>query len=122
MLLKRSGVLVGEAMLKLDVAAVDVAKLREAFEQRFEIWVFLFRVACMPEIADTGNLSARLGPSDVGQRPPHRRAAQERDELAALHIEHVETPSLLPRSTGRIASLPQFRTRYIQLGGEDLIF
>jgi hypothetical protein len=89
--LEALGDLVGEAMLKLDIASVDVAQICKAFEQRFEIRVFLFRVARMPEIADKRNLAAGLlCPSHARQR--NQCAADESEDITPPHVEHGLPP------------------------------
>ena len=84
-------------MLRLDVAAVDVAQLCKAFEQRFEIWVFLFRASCMPEIADVGNLSAGLRPRDA--RYLNQGAADDREDITPSNVEHGFSSPLRVGST-----------------------
>src|SRR5262249_9477942 len=84
------GGLVGEAMPKPDVVSVDVIRLCKAFEQRFEIRVFLFCTARMPQIADVRNLAAGLCPSDARQR--NQGAADERQDIAPSHVGHGLAP------------------------------
>src|SRR5262245_25426696 len=77
-------------MLEPNVASVDVAETREAFEQGFEIGVLLFRIAGMPEIADAGNPAAGLRQGDAGQR--QHGPAHEREDVTPPQVEHPSAP------------------------------
>src|SRR5262249_39738494 len=92
--------LIRKPMLELDVAPIDVAQPCKAFEQRFEVWNLLLWTTRMPEITNCGNFSALLR---ARRERPRRRAAEQRDELAPLHLRgHSMTSSAMATSLSGI--------------------
>src|SRR5262245_27622165 len=64
------------------VAAVDVTKFSEAFDDRFIIGMLFFRAAGMPQVTDLWHLSRLRA---CRERPRSRRTTKKFDELAPSH-------------------------------------
>src|SRR5262249_28205448 len=74
--------LVGKAMFYYDVASFNVAEVPEPSNQGFEIGPLFLGTASVPKHPDYRNSSRLLR---ARRERPSRRAADERDERAALH-------------------------------------
>jgi hypothetical protein len=97
-------------MKQIEVAALDVAELREAVAYRAKIRLFLRRVARMPKISNSGNsglLRAGRG------RPARQRGAKKRDELAAPHSKTSSAAITRPGGTAMPSALAVLRLMYI---------
>jgi len=70
-------------MFQNNIFSFDVAELREALQQRPEIWSFLLRATSVPKITYSRNFSGLLRASGAWQ--PNDRSANKPNELASFH-------------------------------------
>src|SRR5262245_46094925 len=86
-------------MFYYDVASFNVAEVPEPFNQGFEIGPLFLGTASVPKHPDCRNSSRLLRARH--ERPSRRRAAEQRDELAAFHLcGHSITSSARTNNVG----------------------